>query len=331
MATRPRLAWLRQTYEEPLEPEIPICDSHHHLWDHGAEDRYLLPELLEDLSGGHKVTSTVFVECGAMYRKEGPPELKPVGETEFVEDIASRAGEKRVAAGIVGHADLMLGARVAAVLEAHLEASKRFRGIRYWTTWDEHPEQVLVRHTAPKGIVHDRTFREGYACLERYGLSYDAWMFFPQLSDAVDLARSFPGITMVLEHIGGLVGIGPYANRQEVFEIWKRNISQVAKCSNVVVKIGGIGIERLGFGWHEREKPPSSGELAQAFAPYALHCIDQFGPDRCMMESNFPVDKASFSYNVLWNAFKRITERFSPEERAALFHGTAERVYRLAG
>jgi predicted TIM-barrel fold metal-dependent hydrolase len=335
MALQPRPAWLGQTYEEPLERELPICDTHHHFWDHGPGERYLLAELLQDVEGGHNVAATVFVECSSMYRNTGPAELKPVGETEFVESIAAgHAGRgpasTRPAAAIVGAADLMLGARVAGVLEAHRQASpERFRGIRYWTTWDEHPEQVQLRSVAPKGLAYDRTFREGFACLERYQLSFDAWMLFPQLPDAVDLARAFPGITIILGHLGGLVGVGAYANRAEVFQTWKANVAAVAKCPNVIMKLGGIGLPRLGFGWHEREKPPSSMDLAQAAAPYIKHCIEQFGPDRCMFESNFPVDKVSASYNVIWNAFKRIAQGYSASERQALFYGTAARVYRL--
>ncbi|OFZ99031.1 MAG: amidohydrolase [Betaproteobacteria bacterium RIFCSPLOWO2_02_FULL_62_17] len=329
MATSPSSAWLRQTYEEALEHELPICDTHHHFWDHGEGDRYLVPELLEDMAGGHNVVATVFVECNSGYRKDGPEALKPVGETEFVASMV-RDADPRAAAGIVGYADLLLGGAVVPVLEAHLAASPdRFRGIRYWTTWDEHPKEVQLRTVAPKGLVYDGKFREGFACLERYGLSYDAWMLFPQLPEAADLARAFPGITIILGHIGGLVGVGPYSNRDEVLERWKRNVAEVAKCPNVVMKIGGIGLQRLGFGWHERDKPTSSGELAQAFAPYCMHCIEQFGPERCMFESNFPVDKASASYNAVWNAFKRLTEKLNSAERSALFHDTAARVYRL--
>ena len=331
MALKVRPQWLRQTYEEPLERELAVCDAHHHFWDHGPEDRYLVPELLQDIEGGHRVTSTVYIECGSAYRTEGPAHLRPVGETEFVQRITQAAAGTGIAAGIVGYADLSLGARVEEVLQAHVQASPRFRGIRYWTTWDEHPAEVQLRQTAPRDIVHDKRFLEGYACLERCGLSFDAWMLFPQLADAVHLARTFPRTTLILGHVGGLVGIGPYADREQVFEAWKRRINEAAQCPNIVAKIGGLGIPRLGFGWHERDKPPSSADLAQAFAPYALHCIEQFGPERCMMESNFPVDKASSSYNVVWNAFKRMTESFSPPEREALFHETAERVYRIPG
>ena len=329
MATSPRTAWLRQTWEEPLDPELPICDTHHHFWDHGADDRYLLPELQADMDGGHNIVATVFIECNTGYRKDGPEAMKPVGETEYVESLV-RGAAARAAAAIVGHADLRLGAEVARVLEAHIAASPtRFRGIRYWTTWDEHPAEAQLRTCAPKGLVYDSKFREGFACLQRYGLSFDAWMLFHQLAEAADLARAFPGTTIVIGHCGGLVGVGPYSNRDEVLQQWKRLVSDIAKCRNVVMKIGGIGLPRLGFGWHERDKPPTSLDLVQAFKPYCMHCIEAFGPDRCMFESNFPVDKASAPYNVVWNAFKRLTEGFSPSERKAMFHDTAERVYRL--
>jgi len=324
-----RPEWLALTSEETLEPEIPICDAHHHLWDHGPADRYLADELQADLAAGHKVRSTVFVECHSAYRSDGPEELRPVGETEFVDAIARGAnGPARIAAAIVGQADLMRGKRASEVLEAHIEASPRFTGIRYWLNCEEDPA-ADVRSDAPKRLAYEPKFREGYACLQKYGLIFDAWIYFPQLPDLVDLARAFPEVPVVLNHAGGLLGLGPYARRDEWFPVWKRNISEVARCPNVVVKLGGLCVPRCGFHWHERPRPPSSTELAEALAPYCLHCIDEFGPDRCLFESNFPADKIACSYNVLWNAFKRITSRFSAAERAALFEGTATRVYRI--
>jgi len=332
--TTEREAWLKLTKEEIIDPELPICDPHHHLWDR-PNDRYLLEELLQDTRGGHRIVQTVFVECQSMYRKDGPPEMQPVGETEFVQGIADQVakgkyGKTAVAAGIVGFADLSLGAAVAPVLEAHMAAGKnRFRGIRHISTWDASPAIISSRHP-PKGLLLDPKFREGFACLQKYNLSFDAWLYHPQLMELVDLARAFPGICIVVNHIGGLLGTGPYDRQsKEVHNAWQRGVAALAACPQRGVKLGGLGMPRSGFGWHEQPAPPNSTELAKAMAPYYRYCIEQFGPDRCMFESNFPVDKISYSYRVIWNAFKRIAKDFSPRERAALFHDTAAKVYRL--
>lgn len=330
-ATRPE--WLKQTVETPLDPALPICDPHHHFWDR-PEERYLMEELLRDVRSGHTIVSTVFIECREMWRKGGPEEMRPIGETEFVEGIVGpkgKHGDTAVAAGIVGFADLTLGAAVAPVIEAHLAASpNRFRGIRYSCTWDASPAVKTATPGIPPGVMLDSNFRAGLACLKRSGLSFEAWLYHPQLPELASLARAVPDVPMILNHVGGLLGVGPYAGkRDEVFQIWKRGIAEVASCPNVVVKLGGLGMVRCGFDWHTRPAPPSSTELVDATAPYYLFCIEKFGPNRCMFESNFPVDKVSFSYGVLWNAFKRMTQSFSPAERAALFHDTAARVYRL--
>jgi L-fuconolactonase len=325
-----RPEWLLQMAEEAIEPDLAICDTHHHLWDHGPGDRYLVEEMLADIRGGHEVVSSVYIDCFSMYRKDGPAELKPVGETEFVESlVAGRSGTPRIAAGIVGKADLNLGSGVARVLEAHLAASPRFRGVRHWLNYDAAAEQMGLRSDAPPRLAYDPSFREGFAVLGKMGLSFDAWLYFPQMPDLVDLARAFPDTPIVLNHAGGLLGAGPYARREEWFAQWKRDIAGLAKCGNVMVKLGGFGVGRAGFGWHERPKPPSSRELAEALRPYCLWCIEQFGPSRCMFESNFPADKAGCSYNVVWNAFKRIARDFSPAERAAMFHDSGARFYRL--
>ncbi len=328
-------AWLQLTTEPPIDPDLPICESHHHLWDRPG-DRYLLDELLQDIRSGHNIVSTVFVECRAMYRKDGPPELKPIGETEFVQGIAAQSasgqyGLTAVAAGIVGHADLTLGAAVGRVLEAHLTASpNRFRGIRHICTWDASPAVKTPAPSAPRGLMLDPTFRAGFATLGKYGLSYDAWLYCPQLPELVSLARAFPEVPIVVNHIAGILGVGPYAGRRdEVFQAWKRGMAELAACPQVVVKLGGLGMPRSGFGWGTRPAPPNSTELADAMGPYCLTAIGLFGADRCMFESNFPVDKQSYSYGVVWNAFKRMARSFSATERAALFHDTATRVYRL--
>ena len=330
-----REAWLKLTIEAPIDPDLPICDPHHHLWDR-PNDRYLLEELLEDTGGGHRIVQTVFVECKSRYKKDGPEEMQPVGETEFVQGIADQVargqyGVTAVASGIVGYADLSLGSKVAPVLEAHIAASKnRFRGIRHISVWTASPADIMASYNAPKGLLLDPKFREGFACLQKYGLSFDAWLYFPQLMELVDLARAFPEIAIVVDHIGSLVRVGPYAGKNdEVFRDWKRGIAALAACPNVSVKLGGLGTPRCGFGWYEQAAPPGSAEMAKGLAPYFNWCIEQFGVERCMFESNFPVDKISFSYTVMWNAFKRLSKDFTPQERAALFHDTATKVYQL--
>ena len=265
-----------------------------------------------------------------------PPEMQPVGETEFVQGVAAisasgQYGPTRVAAGIVSFADLALGATVAPVLEAHIAASpNRFRGIRHACAWDANPD-IRNSHTSPsQGLLMDTTFREGFACLQQYGLSFDAWLYHHQMGELADLARAFPDVTIILDHVGGPLGIGPYAGkREDVFEQWQPSIADLAACANVVVKLGGLAMSMCGFGWHRRPQPPTSAELAEAMAPYYLYCIEQFGVERCMFESNFPVDKVSCSYTVLWNTFKRMTQDFSSADQAALCHDNAVRVYRL--
>ncbi len=329
-----REAWLAKTQERPLEPELPICDPHHHFWDR-PNYRYTLDELLQDTGGGHNIAQTVFVECSSMYRQRGPEAMQPVGETEFVQGIAAQSasggyGATVVANGIVGFADLRLGAGVEPVLEAHLAASgNRFRGIRHASAWDPSPDLASYKNPS-QGMLSSPEFREGFARLEKYGLSYDAWLYHPQLDELADLARSFPDVTIILDHIGGPVGIGPYADRRaEVFDDWKRSIEDLAQNQNVVVKLGGLGMPLCGFGWRERAEPPGSAELAEAMSPFFNWCMEKFGPDRCMFESNFPVDKVSYSYTVMWNAFKIVSKDFSSAERSDLFHDTAARAYRL--
>jgi predicted TIM-barrel fold metal-dependent hydrolase len=331
--------WLAQTVEAPLEPGLPICDPHHHLWDRQparVAPRYLLDEILEDTGAGHNVVSTVFIECGAMFKREGPEALRPVGETEFVNGIAAMSasgiyGATRVAAAIVGTADLRLGAAVGAVLDAQIAAGGgRFRGIRRACAWD--PDPGVPNHRTEPGpqLFMRDDFRAGFAQLAPRGLTFEAWCYHRQIPDVTALARAFPDTTIILNHFGGPLGIGPYAGAaKEVFAEWRTHISELASCRNVVAKLGGINMEMNGFGWHERPRPPSSQELADATRHYYDVTIEKFGADRCMFESNFPVDKASCSYTVLWNAFKRIAAGCSAAEKAALFHDTAARVYRI--
>ena len=330
-----RNAWLDRTVEDALEPELAICDPHHHLWNY-PDSRYLVDEFLVDTGSGHHVTQTVFVECLNGFRTDGLEALRPVGETEYVEQLAAASdaagNATRVATGIVGFADLSLGAAVRPVLEAHLEASKRFRGIRHVSAWDA-SDRIHNSHTDPPAqLLGNSEFRDGFACLGELGLSFDAWLYHPQIPELTDLARAFPNTTIVLDHIGGPIGIGPYAGkRDEIFDSWSRDIAELAQCDNVVVKLGGLTMSVAGFRWHKRETPPGSVALADVMGPYYRHCIEQFGADRCMFESNFPVDRLSCGYTVLWNAFKRLSQDYTDAERSALFHDTALRVYRLHG
>jgi len=329
-----RRTWLAQVTEDIIEPERPICDPHHHLWDH-PESRYLLDELLEDTGSSHRVVSTVFVECASMYRKDGPESMRPVGETEFVNGVAAMTasggyGEIRACAGIVSFADLNLGRAVGDVLDAHLGASPRFRGIRHAAGWDA-DDDIRNSHTNPFAhMLADRSFREGYAELGRRGLSFDAWLYHRQLPELIDLARAFPDTLIVFDHFGGPLGVGPYrTKREEIFATWRVNIEELARCPNVFAKLGGLVMPINGFDFHKRERPATSDEIVEATGRYYRHAIDCFGVERCMFESNFPVDRQSCSYAILWNAFKKMIADASESEKAALFHDTAMRAYRL--
>ncbi len=332
--------WHALTTEPILEPELPICDPHHHFWDRRAErtpyQRYQLDELLDDITGGHNVSSTVFIECRSMYRNDGPAEMRPVGEVEYVQGLATASasglyGPSRAAAAIIGHANLNLGEKVAPVLEALRAASpNRFRGIRHSVTWDPHPEVENTPAHKMQGQLGLDQFRAGARVLARMGLTLEGWLYHPQLRELAAFAKAVPELTIILNHVGGLVREGPYANRDsEVLANWRAGIAAAAACPNVVVKLGGLGMVRCGFDWHTRHKPIGSEELAKDMAPFLSYCIEQFTPARCMFESNFPVDKVSFSYNVMYNAFKRFSKGYSVSERAAMLHDTAARVYRI--
>ena len=332
--------WLALTEETTLEPDLPICDPHHHFWDLRSAripyQRYLLHELASDVNSGHNVKTTVFIEARSMYRADGPEEMKPVGEIEFVQGLAAASasgayGPTRAAAAIVGHANLLLGDKVEAVLEGLQTASpNRFRGIRHSVTWDSHPDVELTAAHLMEGQLADDGFRAGSRVLARMGMSLEGWLFFPQLQELADFAKAVPDLTIILNHIGGLLRVGPYANRDdEVMTTWRKGIAAVAECPNVYVKLGGIGMPRTGFDWFAREKPIGSEELASDMAPLMDYCIGQFSPERSMFESNFPVDKVSYSYNVMYNAFKRLSSGYSPTERAAMFHDTATKAYRI--
>lgn len=311
--------------ETVLEPGLPIIDPHHHLWDHPTS-RYMDEELRDDTGSGHNVVRTVFVECGSAYRTDGPDSFRPVGETDFV--VA--ADPDGFIAGIVGFADLT-GPDVADVLDAHVEAGGgRFRGIRHVNAFDPSPD-IRKSHTSPPpGLLALPAFRAGFAALGRAGLSFDAWLYHPQLPELTALACAHPDVSIVLDHLGGPLGIGPYTGRRDdVLDGWRKSMDDVAACENVVLKLGGIGMPIFGLDFHKQPGDTTSVQLADAWGDEIRWCIERFGVDRCMFESNFPVDKASCSYLVLWNAFKRITADASPSDKAALFHDTAARVYAL--
>ena len=333
--------WLALTVEDPLEPDLPICDTHHHLWHNRSGVRYMLEEFLADTASGHNITSTVYMDCGSMYRADGPDAMKPVGEVEFANGVAAMCasggfGPTRVAAGIVGYANLSLGEAAGDVLEAEIShAPERFRGIRFSTALD--PDPIIsnrlggssARPIPPWGIFDDAKFREGFTALTRLNLSFDAWLYHTQIPLLTKLATDFPNTQIIMNHGGGRMGLGSYAGKtEEMFALWAANVTELAKRENVAMKLGG-GMLLGGEGWDKRERPASSQEFADIRRPYLMHCIEQFGPDRCTFESNFPVDNSVFGYGVLWNAYKRVAADFSPAEKAALFHDTAVRVYRI--
>ena len=329
--------WLDLTIEETLEPEIPICDPHHHFWVHRREpvdyQQYLLSELAEDVNSGHNVKSTVFIEVRCEYRNDGPEEMKPVGEVEYVQTIADASaagphGSTRAAAGIIGHADLKLGENVRPVLEAMRAAStNRFQGVRHSVGWDESPE---LTNREIKGALGTDSYRAGAKVLSDMGLILENSLYFHQAGELADFAKALPDLTIVVNHIGGLVRVGPYANRDEyVLPEWRKGVEEMARCPNIVMKLGGVGQVRFAYGWDQLEKPIGSEELADQLGPLMEHCIQQFGPERCMFESNYPVDKISYSYNILWNAFKRLSNGYSASDRAAMFHDNAARVYNI--
>lgn len=331
----PRQQWLAQRREPILYPDIPIIDAHHHLWEE-RENRYLLDDLIEDAASGHRVVATVCVQAHYGYRSAGPEELLCVGETERIVALRTVAKQRElvtdVAAGIVGFANLLLGDRVAAVLEAHIEAApENFRGVRHSVSRDPHFPDGIVLRPAPAGLLSDASYRAGLATVQRHGLSYDAMLYHRQIPELTAMAMALPGLPIVLDHFGCIIGVGPYEGQEhETFRHWRADMTALARCPNVHVKLGGLGMIVCGARWHERTQPPTSVELADAWRPYVETCIESFGADRCMFESNFPVDKAMFSYAVLWNAFKRLAQGASAPERQFLFHDTAARVYRLA-
>ena len=330
----PDLDWLEASpAEEVLLADLPIVDSHHHLWDHPGY-RYLLAEFAADVNSGHHVVGTVYVECGSMYRAGGPVEMRPVGETEFVvgQSAQSRSGvygSADVASAVVGAADLSLGRAVRPVLEAHMAAGNgRFKGSRLSASWD--PSDRVGDAKAGPGLLVRPEVREGMAVLEEMSLVLDCWLFFTQLGELAEAADSCPGLTIVLNHCGHPLAYGPYAdNRSEHRAAWLAGIRQLAQRPNIVCKLGGLTTRNDAFDFVHAPMAPTSEQLASAWAPWVEPCVEAFGPGRAMFESNFPVDKMGVGYSTLWNAFERLAMGASDDERNALFSGTAEHVYSL--
>jgi L-fuconolactonase len=327
--------WLNKRREEIIEPDLPIVDPHHHLWNRPGSC-YLFRDLRTDIQSGHDIRATVFVESREMYRGEGPRELQSLGETEFASGIASMSGSGKygptqACAGIIGNVDLTIGSRAKEILEEHVAVSGGyFRGVRNSSTWHADPCFQSYSSGAPQGLLMSRDFREGFGTLSALGLSFDAWVFHTQLREVADLARTYPQTTIVLNHVGGPLAFGPYAGRRDAsFGEWGRLLREVGRCPNTYVKLGGLGMKLTGFTFYENDQPPSSHDLEEAWRPYVEICIEAFGSQRAMFESNFPVDKGTCSYQILWNAFKRIAAGYSSDEKTALFSGSATQAYRL--
>ena len=327
--------WLDQVAESIIEPDLPIIDPHHHLWPEGGALPYNIDTLAADTGSGHNVVGTVFIECHADYRPDGPRHLKPVGETEFVTAQVAELGRQHPdaapIAGIVAHADLAIGDQLAEVLDAHeAAAGTLFKGIRDALSSALEPELLAIPGSAEPGKFADQAFRDGVRQLGRRGLTYDTWHYHHQNAEMLELARAVPDTMMVLDHFGTPLGVGRFAGRRdEIFDEWADGVAQLATCDNIVAKLGGLAMPDNGFGWHEDPKPPTSDEFVGAQARYYHHTIECFGPERCMFESNFPVDRFSLSYPVLWNGFKKLVAGYSADEKAAMFSETARRIYRL--
>ena len=331
-------AWLGQVNEDIVEPDRRIIDPHHHLWMKRFGRNYLLNELWADTGAGHRVEKTMFMECRAFYHREGPQHLRPAGETAYIGSLAAESDKRNdqaSVAGIVAHADLVLAGESQHLLEELLDTHAvncggRLRGIRHAGARDKRPEDLFIVNDAPPYLYGREPFRKGLRLLAARGLTYDTWHYHHQNMDFIDLAQAVPECTMILDHFGTPLGVGIYRSRRDqIFQQWKSDMKELSRCENVFIKLGGLAMPDNGFGWDLRERPADSGELIAAQQKFYLHMIECFGPDRCMFESNFPVDRLSINYVSLYNAFKLMVEDFSESEKHALFYGTAESVYQL--
>jgi L-fuconolactonase len=320
---------------EIIEPGRKIIDPHHHLWQRPEFGSYMLEDLWRDTGAGHAVEKTVFIECRAFYREDGPLHQRPLGETESIARIAKQSreagGKQAIVAGIVAHADLTLGDELEDLLLAHRDVSQGLlRGIRHAGARDPEPAALSIPGRGLEGQYDREDFRRGVKLLGKLGLSYDTWHYHHQNRAYLGLARAVPDTVFVLDHFGTPLGVGRFAGQRDaIFEHWRKDIAEIARCPNVYAKLGGLAMPDNGFGWDRRGRTASADELLEAQRRYYLHALECFGPERCMFESNFPVDKRSIGYVELWNAFKRLTSELSESDKHALFYGTAERVYRL--
>lgn len=340
IVTAPHLAvrneWLALHREAPLQPELPIIDAHHHLWDRQT-GRYLTHEFSDDIqTSGHRVVSSVYVQCRSMLRRDGSETLKPLGEIEFASGIAAMfaSGHYANALGceaIIGGLSLLAGDAMQPAIERAIALSGgRLRGMRNPLAWHPDPRVTSSPVTPPAGLAQSAPFRRGAACLARHALSLDVWVYHTQLEEIADLAREIPTLQIVIDHCGGPVGVGPCSERDpDMFQQWRNGMRRLAELPNVCVKISGFGMTVRGFHFAAAETPPDSQMLAQAWMPWFETIVSLFGAERCMFASNFPVDKGMFSYGVFWNACKRLAQQASPDEQAQLFWRTAATCYRL--
>ncbi|MEM9520148.1 MAG: amidohydrolase family protein [Actinomycetota bacterium] len=328
------LDWLATRAEAPVDPHRPIVDPHHHLWPAGHGLAYGVDDLVGDTGAGHNIVKTVFVECGAAYDRDADPLVQSVGETRFVAaaaaDLRTRHLDAAPIGGIVAHTDLR-SSRLDEALDAHDAASDGlFRGIRHALSRALEPDQLSIPGGAPEGLFADTDFRAGVSRLGERGFTYDSWHYHHQNHEFLDLARACPGTTMVLDHFGTPLGVGRFEGRHdEIFERWRDDIAAIAACENTVAKLGGLAMPDNGFGYHRADRPPSSDDLLFDQRRWYEHTIECFGPDRCMFESNFPVDKLSAPASVVWNMFQKLVAAYADDEQTAMFSGTANRVYRL--
>ncbi len=330
-----RPEWLEMRQEEIIWPDLPIIDPHHHLWDR-PESRYMLHDLNGDMVSGHNVVATVFVQSRSMYRQQGAESFRPVGEIEFANGVAAcfasgLYGSRRGCAGIVGGADLTMGSELPEIIEKMRQvAGNRLKGMRNATAWHESSDIRSNPIPPPRGLLTSPEFLAGVHTLHEYELSLDIWAYHTQLDEVFNLAKACPQVSIVLDHMGGPLGAGPYKGlRDSVFQDWKLGMRKLAEVPNITVKLGGFGLKVLGYRYYECTSPPSSEQLARDWRPYIETLIELFSTERCMFESNFPVDKGMYSYSILWNAFKKICYSFTPGEIEDLFYRTAKRIYTL--